>query len=372
LLSPQVVDYLTDNHPLTEKEDVMKRTLLIVISLILALVLINSTAMAYNSAVFLDDDDATFLPNAGAWTESNFNPTTYGQGYHFARRNGSILTAGPYLRMLTPSSLDVSGGGVTGTSGSLYQANLRWSGGNRCSNVRVEVWNFTDNALVTSTTIDQTIRTQSFNWNPVGLFYAQPGDRYEIRVYANNNIVSGGGINCVVTVDGGAFIQQTYDSSDVFNLTNSSIVDEAGIDYDTNTGSVTIASTSASSPTLLQGPITITCPRSGYIHAQGSGGYSYVRAGSTSATAVPYIWYGVSTTTSLDTSNATIHGEKQGASSTVNAVLGYSPITTDRVDSCSAGQSLTYRFVAIRGGGAGDLSGVANPRLVATYYPTRY
>jgi hypothetical protein len=254
----------------------MKRNLLIVLSLVLALFFFNSTAMAYNSAVFLDDDTATFLPNAAAWTESNFNPTTYGQGYHFARRNGSIPTAGPYLRMVTPGALDVGGGGVSGTLGSYYQAHLRWSGGNRCSNVRVEVWNFTANSLETATTIDQTIRTQSFNWNPVGgIFQATPGNAYEIRVYANNTIVSGGGINCVVTVDGGAFFQQTTDSSDTFNLTKYIISDEPGIEF---SQASQIAPSGLASCSLASGnwttlaSVTLTTPASyGYIwvHANG-------------------------------------------------------------------------------------------------------
>lgn len=246
----------------------MKHSVLIVFSLIVAsLFLVTPATMARNTAVFLDDDQATFLPNAGAWTESTFFPTVYGNGYHFARRNGSILLAGPYLRMVTPSSLDVSGGGRDNNSGSVYQAHLRWSAGspgsNRCTNVRVEVRNFTTNSVVTSTTINQQIREQSFNWNPVGFaFTATPGNRYELRVYANNTIVSGGGINCVATVDGGAFIQQTTDSSDTFNLTALSTIDEAGLDFDQTPTSTSVSniSTCTSRTTLKQ--VTVGVPDS--------------------------------------------------------------------------------------------------------------
>ena len=214
--------------------------------------------------MFLDDDTAIFLPNAAAWTESTFFPTTYGQGYHWARRNGSILLAGPYLRMVTSSNLDLSGGGRDNTSGSQWQAHLRWSThSNRCSNVRVEVWNFTANTLVTATTVNMRIQTQAFNWNPVGgTFTAVPGNRYELRVYANNTIVPGGAVNCITTVDGGAFFQQTTDSSDTFNLTAFSTIDEAGLDFDQTPTATSVASISTCTSRTILKQVTVSVPDS--------------------------------------------------------------------------------------------------------------
>jgi hypothetical protein len=314
-------------------------------------------AMARNSTVFLDDDEATFLPNAAAWKQSTFFPQTYGQGYHYALRNGSILTAGPYLRMVTPSALDLSGGGISGTSGSQYQAHVRWSSApNRCNNVRVEVRNFTDDTLITASTFDQSAPSPSntvtaFNWTPVGgTFTAQPGDRYEVRVYANNTLQAGGGTNCVATADGAAFFQQTYDSSDTFNLTRSSIRDEPGVEDIGGNQTVTLTSTD----TTVRS-ISVSMPNSGYVVVNASG-YFYENSGTST------LRCSITEGTTIDF-NALIY-----------ANLDAADVRTDnwgatRTFFYSSAGTRTFRVVcdAFTGGGA-----VNDVQLNGIYLPTGY
>jgi hypothetical protein len=316
--------------------------------------------MATESVVFLDDDEATFLPNAAAWKQSTFFPQTYGQGYHYALRNGSVLTAGPYLRMVTPVDLDESGGGISGTSGSQYQAYVRWSSApNRCNNVRVEVRNFTDNTLITSGTFDQSAPSPSntltaFNWTPVGgRFTAQPNDQYEIRVYANNTLQAGGGINCVATVDGAAFFQQTHDSSDTFNLTRFSIVDEAGGDFAASSDN----EEEVTGTDEIVKSVSITAPTSGKVIVNASG---YFRFGSTST--VDGGRCSITTGSTVDFGHLIIADENQANT------MDYNPFAATRGFNVSAGTT-TFRLVCDSFSGTVR---IGDPTMTAIYVPTTY
>ena len=331
-----------------------------------SLLLASPITMADKTTVYLDDDDSTFLPNLAAWTESTFFPTTYGQGYHFARRNGSILLSGPYLRMVTPSSLDSSGGGADNTSGSRYQAHLRWSAAaNRCSNVRVEVWNFTANTLVTSASVDMSVPTSAFNWNPVGFaFTAVPGNAYELRVYANNTIVAGGGLNCVVTADGGAFIQQTSDSSDTFNLTSFSTIDEAGLDFDNTPTSTSVASISTCTSRTTLKQVSVSVPDST------SSSYVVCRATGRTFHSQTAKWVFYSIDDALGTGNDVF--AYTGIATTTSTYNNYDPYAMQEVYTVgSEGGFFTYYLKACRQDTS--TTGTAyHDDFVCEVFPTRY
>jgi hypothetical protein len=224
--------------------------------------LASGAANATESAVFVDDDPGANLAGVtiftgGPWTESTFFPTTYGQGYHFTFGAGTVT-------MRSNRDIDESGGGPDSLSGSQFQAFARWSSApNRCAAVRIEVRNTTTNTLITFQTVNQTIRPQSFNWNPIGgRFTATPNHLYEIRV-----IAPGG---CVTTVDGGMFAQQTYDSSDVFNLTALSTIDEHGVEFDNSPTAQTAVNldtvtTNGTFPTILKS-VSVQVPDSVVPH----------------------------------------------------------------------------------------------------------
>ena len=217
-----------------------------------AILLAGGSVFATESVVFVDDDPANFAGTTfyvGTWTESTFFPTTYGQGYRFTRNAG-------YAAMRANLDIDETGGGGDNLNGSQFQAFARWSAApNRCNSVRIEVRNSTTNTLVTASTVNQTIPTHSFNWNPVGgRFTAVPNQLYEIRVIAP-------GI-CVTTVDGGMFAQQTYDSSDVFNLTALSSIDEAGLDWDATPTTTSVGSISTCGSRTNLKVVSVTVPDS--------------------------------------------------------------------------------------------------------------
>lgn len=254
----------------------MKRTLPVILSLLLSLTLLPN-AGAFQNVFILDQDTGIQLPNAAAWTESDFFPQAYGPNYSFDRRDGSA--GGPTLTIRTPGALDPIGGGTAGTSGTVWDVYGRWSqGSGRCSNVRIEVRRNNGASLVLSATRDMRPTAAGLNWEYLGGFTAVVGQNYEVRYYANNTIVSGvpsTAIGCVVSPDGAMFVKRTFDGSDISNLNNADIIDEAGLEDGTagsnSLGGATIAN--CASYTTLRS-ISVTVPASSntsYVFCQAAG-----------------------------------------------------------------------------------------------------
>jgi len=320
----------------------MLKKVMLVILVALPLLLPGPNLWADDDAIRDVDDNAAVF--TGTWPTSTFRILYYGDDYQYAAGSGSSTWTHKAV-WATKETAD-----ITGT----YHVYVRWTAGTaRATNARYEI--FDDVTYVGDCTVDQ--RYNGGAWQFCREVELTRGRLQYVRL-TNANVPT----NRYVCADAVRFVRVSKNKTD--------IVDEPGIDYDTDTGFVNISSTSSTSPTLLQGPITITCPASGYIEARGSGGYSVLRANGPSTTAVSWVRYSVSLSTAVDFNAETIHGQKNGVASTLNQIIGYSPIYVNRVDTCSAGQSRTYRFVAYRG--TAGSSAIEDPKLVVNYYTTRY
>jgi hypothetical protein len=136
---------------------------------------------------------------------------------------------------------------------------------------------------------------------------------------------------------------------------------DQGIDFDPATASVSIASTSVSNPTILR-TVTATCPQSGFLYAMASSQFN-PRPGAVNGAQFIY---------SLS-KNSTAFDNSARYDFAIRAItdLAFVPASTlMRVDSLTAGQSVTYRLVAVKGVDIAALLAV-QPKLVVTFFQTK-
>ncbi len=136
---------------------------------------------------------------------------------------------------------------------------------------------------------------------------------------------------------------------------------QAGLDYSQSTATVMINTISTATPNILR-TVTIVCPAAGFVVTTASGLFSFNVANPTFPGTIAY---SISTnSTSFDANHQhNVFG---------NYVNGFHifPATMQRVNTCTAKQSLTLRFLATNGTNVFDTR-VKQPRLVSVYYRDR-
>lgn len=137
---------------------------------------------------------------------------------------------------------------------------------------------------------------------------------------------------------------------------------EAGGDYSQTFGIVNITSSSSTAPTILRS-VTVKCPVAGFLIANADAEFGL---GMTDLNADGTLAYGISRTTALDFNNYHfIEGRDP-----VDGVVS-NPGGLQRFDICTAGQTITYRFVAYLVEGLGPPTGAHQPRLSVIFLRDR-
>jgi hypothetical protein len=245
-----------------------------VLTLALGCVLVVGAASASESVYVLDEDSA--IASGAVCGQSQYWPQNYGKYYATCQRNGSVPSTGSILRLRTPGSLDPTGGGTAGTSGTVWRAYARWTtGNNRCANVRIEVRRNNGATFVASTIRDFRTEVNSHNWIPIATFTAVPGQNYEVTYYANEAIgAAGTGIGCYMTPDGAMFVKESFDGTDIENssLFDTDIGDEPGLDW-AEAGEINLSSVGyCDNPSWTNlTSVTLTAPTSGYVLVEATG-----------------------------------------------------------------------------------------------------
>lgn len=154
----------------------------------------------------------------------------------------------------------------------------------------------------------------------------------------------------------------------LFALTGQVYAAESGIDFGSG-GFIKSVNSTGTSVTRLAS-VTATCPQNGFLYAMGSATFIAV---SQNTPKVAHIRYSVAKSLILDPSaeqdllfrtNGAVNGPNN------QEQVGASPIV--RFDSCTAGQSITYEFVATRGGSnAAEGISAFQPRLVVTFFQNK-
>lgn len=128
---------------------------------------------------------------------------------------------------------------------------------------------------------------------------------------------------------------------------------EAGGDASQSNNLVAISSADFGAPTILRS-VVIKCPVAGFLIANADA--SFLLSPTAGAT-ISSLEYGISRTTAFDT--AADHTIRIATPGLVSSIPG----SIQRFDSCKAGQTITYRFVALLGEGLSGASDASQPRL---------
>lgn len=146
-------------------------------------------------------------------------------------------------------------------------------------------------------------------------------------------------------------------------------VGESGIDFG-NGGFLKSVNSTGSAVTELAS-VTATCPQNGFLYAMGSATF---QAQALNTPKVAHIRYSVARDVlSLDISAEQdlvfrVNGAVNGSS--ILEQVGASPVV--RLDSCTAGQSITYRFVANRGASnAAEGISAFQPRISVIFFQNK-
>jgi hypothetical protein len=145
----------------------------------------------------------------------------------------------------------------------------------------------------------------------------------------------------------------------------------AQIDFDTGGSSnVVVSSTSGSQPTQLR-TVTAICRVNGFLFATVASAFSVTTTGTSPKFAeVDYSIAKDSTAMDTPTFNSLRFPVPLQPSGTAGVASAAG--STMRVDNCTAGQSVTYRFVAVRVGlTASDTVTSIRPKLVVTFFETK-
>lgn len=142
-----------------------------------------------------------------------------------------------------------------------------------------------------------------------------------------------------------------------------SVLAPAGINYASSSTSIKIASTTTTAPTVLS-TVTIKCPADGYLVTRADAQfnlYPVKRPGEAT------IGYGITKdSTKFDWGHYHYLKEYVGSS------YQYTPGFIQRIDTCKAGATHTFRFVAYRWSNTTPSTYAWQPHLVVEYFPVRY
>lgn len=140
---------------------------------------------------------------------------------------------------------------------------------------------------------------------------------------------------------------------------------EAGADYSQSSSSVTIASSSTATPTILR-TVTVVCPVTGFTIARADSQFGLFFSGS-GPTYSGTIAYGISrNSTAFDFNHYHFLQGYSGSS------FQYNPGGIQRADTCGAGQSVTYRFVSYLSTGLTTFTYAWQPKLTVEGFRDRY
>jgi hypothetical protein len=136
---------------------------------------------------------------------------------------------------------------------------------------------------------------------------------------------------------------------------------EVGFDFSQTSNTVEIDTLSTATPNILR-TVTIVCPDDGFTVATANALFSFNVSNTNFPGTIAY---------SLSRNSTSFQSNHQhnifGRYVDNFQVL---PVTIQRIDSCSDGQSVTYRFLATRGTFSFDVS-AKQPNLVVVFYRDR-
>lgn len=134
---------------------------------------------------------------------------------------------------------------------------------------------------------------------------------------------------------------------------------EAGGKFSQASSFVFIPSVSAAAPTILR-TVSIKCPVAGFLLANAEA--SFQLSFSTATPNSPAVMhYGISRTTAFDTQH------DHAIELPTNPVNPIIPGSMQRFDNCTAGQTITYRFIAFLVGGLTAATNASQPTLSAIF-----
>jgi hypothetical protein len=133
---------------------------------------------------------------------------------------------------------------------------------------------------------------------------------------------------------------------------------ETGIDYSQSTATVTINTISTAAPNTLRSK-TIACPADGFLVATANALFSFNVSDSSFPGTMAY----------SISRNSTAFDANHQHNVFGNYVFDFHrfPASMQRVDTCTAGQSFTYRFLATRGTNVFDVT-ARQPNLVILFF----
>ncbi len=148
---------------------------------------------------------------------------------------------------------------------------------------------------------------------------------------------------------------------------------DQGIDFDPGGNSIVIvSSTSVSTPNILR-TVTATCLQNGFLFATAATAFSIRTTKAPKFAGIIYSLAKDSTTRDIFHFNALnflIPVDPAEITGTNLVRMGSNPLM--RVDSCTAGQSVTYRFLASKlSSNVSDPVDAEQPDLVVTFFQTR-
>jgi hypothetical protein len=136
------------------------------------------------------------------------------------------------------------------------------------------------------------------------------------------------------------------------------------------TGVAYITSAVQATPTIVGSPLSVTCPASGYVLVTATG-ESFAKSTSASS-AYMGLAYSISLNSTASDAAVLVQSSALGV---YNGDANRDFLSVQRVDGCSAGQTLAYRLTGFATTGTTNVTGFAagsflyNGRLVAQYFP---
>ena len=133
---------------------------------------------------------------------------------------------------------------------------------------------------------------------------------------------------------------------------------ETGIDYSQTASTITINTISTATPNVLRSK-TIACPADGFLVATANALFSFTVSNSTFPGTIAY----------SVSRNSTAFDANHQHNVFGNYVFDFHrfPASMQRVDTCTAGQTFTYRFLATRGTNVFDVT-ARQPNLVILFF----
>jgi len=144
----------------------------------------------------------------------------------------------------------------------------------------------------------------------------------------------------------------------------------AGIDFDTGSTTIILSSTNGAPPDVLKS-VTATCRTNGFLWATATAAFEADTVGATAKKA-SVVYSLEKGTAAIDPTTINILEFFVPLSPSGSAGFASAVGSTMRVDSCTAGQTVTYNFTARRQGlTAADKVQANRPKLVVTFFEQR-